>query len=95
MVRGKRAVIKIAEPGGYTGQKGRIAMTDQKRTVTNTSDTEIAYEASVLLMDDELREELHLELAPCTDQEFFTAYEKAHEEKFGEEWELSKVNPIW
>ena len=46
-------------------------------------------------MDDEICAELHERLAPCTDQEFFTAYEKAHEEKFGEEWELSKANPCW
>lgn len=35
------------------------------------------------------------ELAPCTEQEFFTAYEKAHEAKFGEAWELSKPNPCY
>lgn len=39
-------------------------------------------------MDDEIREELNRELAPCTEQEFFTAYEKAHEEKFGEEFQI-------
>ena len=64
-------------------------------TVINASGVEISFEASVILMDDEIREELHRELAPCTDQEFFTAYEKAHAEKFGEEWELSKKNPVW
>lgn len=63
--------------------------------VINASGVEISFEASVILMDDEIREELHCELAPCTDQEFFTAYEKAHAEKFGEEWELSKENPCW
>ena len=63
--------------------------------VINSSGTEIDFEASVALMDDDIREELHYALAPCTDQEFFTAYEKAHIEKFGEEWELSKRNPVW
>lgn len=63
--------------------------------VINQSGTEINFEASVNLMDDEIRERLHWEIAPCTDQEFFTAYEKAHEEKYGEEWELSKENPEW
>ena len=63
--------------------------------VINASGVEISFEASVVLMDDEIREELYCELAPCTDQEFFTAYEKAHAEKFGEEWELSKKNPCW
>ncbi len=64
-------------------------------TVTNKNGTEISFDASVNLMDDEIREKLHAELAPCTNQEFFTAYEAAHLEKFGEELELSKVNPVW
>ena len=63
--------------------------------VINKSGTQINYDAAVQLMDDDLREELHARLAPCTEQEFFTAYEAAHAEKFGEEWELSKENPCW
>ena len=63
--------------------------------VKNSSGTMIDFEVAVNLMDDEVRESLNEKLAPCTDQEFFTAYEKAHEEKFGEEWELSKANPVY
>lgn len=63
--------------------------------VINMNGTKINYEAAVELMDDELREELHMDLAPCTEQDFFTAYEKAHAEKYGEEWELSKENPCY
>ena len=63
--------------------------------VINMNGTEINYESAVELMDDEIREELHMDLAPCTEQEFFTAYEKAHAEKYGEEWELSKENPCY
>lgn len=63
--------------------------------VINKSGTQINYDAAVQLMDDDLREELHAQLAPCTEQEFFSAYEAAHAEKFGEEWELSKENPCW
>ena len=63
--------------------------------VINMNGTEINYEVAVELMDDEIRESLHFELAPCTEQEFFTAYEKAHAEKYGEEWELSKENPCY
>jgi hypothetical protein len=51
--------------------------------------------AAVLLMDDALREEIHNAIVPCSDQEFFEAYEDAHQQKFGEEWELSKENPVW
>ena len=57
--------------------------------------TEINYEAAVELMDDEICESLNFEIAPCTEQEFFTAYEKAHAEKYGEEWELSKEYPCY
>lgn len=63
--------------------------------VINKSGTQINYDAAVQLMDDEIREELHAQLAPCTEQEFFAAYEAAHAEKYGEEWELSKENPCW
>lgn len=63
--------------------------------VKNRNGAVIDFESAVQLMDDEIREKLHFDLAPCTDQEFFTAYEKAHEEKYGEEWELSKENPVW
>ena len=63
--------------------------------VINMNGTEINYEAAVAMMDDEIREDLNFELAPCTEQEFFTAYEKAHIEKYGEGWELSKENPCY
>ena len=63
--------------------------------VVNANGTIVDYDVAVSLMDDIIREALHMELAPCTEQEFFTAYEKAHMEKFGEEWELSKQNPCY
>ena len=63
--------------------------------VINMNGTEIDYDAAVELMDDEICESLNFEIAPCTEQEFFTAYEKAHAEKYGEEWELSKENPCY
>ena len=63
--------------------------------VINMNGTEIDYDAAVELMDDEICESLSFEIAPCTEQEFFTAYENAHAEKYGEEWELSKENPCY
>lgn len=63
--------------------------------VTNACGSRVDFEAAVPMMDDNLRERLHAQLAPCSPQEFFTAYEQAHEEEFGEEWELSKENPVW
>jgi hypothetical protein len=66
-----------------------------KQEVINKNGTSIDFEASVFYMDYEIREHLHVILAPCTHQRFFTAYEEAHLIKFGEAWELSKENPVW
>lgn len=62
--------------------------------VTNREGVQIDFDAAVLLMDDDLREELAAE-GYETEQEFFSAYETAHEDKFGEEWELAKAHPVW
>ena len=62
--------------------------------VININGCEIDFVTSVNFMDDEIRESLSNELSPCTDQEFFTAYEKAHAATYGEsDWEFSKPNP--
>lgn len=66
-----------------------------KNTVKNQYNVEIDFAQSVMYMDDDIREEIHSDLAPCTEQEFFDAYCKAHEEKFGEPWELDKRNPVY
>lgn len=63
--------------------------------VINRAGTMIDWEASATMMDADLCEKLSSEMAPCSPQEFFSAYEEAHEEEFGEEWELSKENPVW
>lgn len=44
------------------------------------------YEAAVQLMDDELREQVHKDLAPCTDEQFLEEYCKRHLEKYGIEF---------
>ena len=62
--------------------------------VINLNGVEIDFDAAVELMDDEIREAVCIAFAPCTEQEFFTAYEKAHAARFGA-WELSKVNPVY
>lgn len=63
--------------------------------VRNKNGYELDFDTAVDFMDDELREQLHMELAPCTEQEFFNAYAKAYEEKYGEEWFLSSENPCY
>lgn len=62
-------------------------------TITNTWGTEIDFTAAATLMDDEIREEIAGTVD--TEQEFFDAYCKAHEEKYGEEFELAKANPVY
>ena len=44
----------------------------------------VDYKAAEQLFDKELAEDLHMDLAPCTPQEFFDAYCVAHELKYGE-----------
>lgn len=46
---------------------------------------EVCFNACVALMDDEIREELHMELAPCTEQEFLDEYIVRHAEKYNGE----------
>lgn len=62
--------------------------------VINDAGIMIDFDAAVELMDDDIREELY-DKDFDTKQEFFTAYEAAHLAKYGEEWELSKANPVW
>ena len=49
---------------------------------------EVDFDAAVNMMDVEIREELHNELAPCTEQEFMDAYVKAHKVKYNEQFEI-------
>ena len=48
----------------------------------------VDYEACVSMMDDDIREQLHRELAPCTNQEFLDAYVDKHFEKYGEDFSI-------
>lgn len=57
--------------------------------VTNIrTDEEMDFDAAVMMMDDEIREEIHAEMAPCTAQEFMSAYVERHFEKYGEEFTI-------
>ena len=63
--------------------------------VINPYGLEIDWDAAGVLMDDDIREEVHAELAPCTPQAFFDRYCQLHEERYGEPWELAKPNPCY
>ena len=63
--------------------------------VTNRYGIEVDFDLAVSLMYDDLREEIHDDLAPCTDQEFFDAYAAKHAEKYGEDdWQPARENPV-
>lgn len=62
---------------------------ENKNVVVNSWGKTIAendgdWDAIVNYMDRDVAEEIHGLLAPCSNQEFFDAYCKAHEKKFGE-----------
>lgn len=63
--------------------------------IKNSWGTEIDFDVAVSMMDDEIRENLHSEITPCTEQEFFTAYAAAHKAQFGEDWILDTENPCY
>lgn len=63
--------------------------------VTNQNGTELDFTAAVEYMDDDIREDLHIRMAPCSEQVFFTAYEVAHCVKYGEPWFLSQKHLNW
>jgi hypothetical protein len=64
-------------------------------TVNNPHGVKIDFEAAVAIMDNEIREIIHAEHAPCGAQEFFDAYCGEHETQFGTEFEPAKRNPVW
>lgn len=53
------------------------------------------WDAIVNLMDDDIREQTHLECAPCTNTEFLEAYCKLHFEKYGKKFVAELDNPVW
>ncbi len=54
----------------------------------NLNGTATDFNACVALMDDDLREEISADLAPCTEQEFINEYCKRHFEKYGADFEI-------
>ena len=47
---------------------------------------EMDFETLVELMDNEIREKIHNEIAPCTEQVFIERYMKEHKKKYGEKF---------
>lgn len=73
----------------YVRKTEEKIMEDKNVVVVNSWGKKICkndgeWDAIVNYMDRDIAEELHSKLAPCSNQEFFDAYCKAHEKKFGE-----------
>lgn len=80
--------------------KTKIAMTNYcaenfENLLLVSAREEAAIETVANLMDDDLREELNGEIAPCAFADFCSAYSAAHYKKFGEIWEFAKENPCF
>lgn len=55
----------------------------------------IDFDAAVQFMDDEIRERLHVELAPCDSQYFYERYCEEHKKKYGEDFFTEEKNIVW
>lgn len=70
-------------------ERKQIAYDAMDQYVEDEDGHMINYDAAVVMMDDDLREQLHREMAPCTKQEFYDAYVKAHAAKYnGEKFQI-------
>lgn len=75
----------------YSGFRMEIRETPNRReNMTRTIEIdgrEISaneWDGMVALMDDAIRESVHVDLAPCSPEEFFAEYQTRHQAKFGE-----------
>ncbi len=59
---------------------------DSGKYVVNLDGGYVDFEWAMSCADEELCEELHNKMAPCSKQEFFNAYGHAHYERFGEDF---------
>lgn len=63
-------------------------MKREEETKVVLNGDEVYFSSCVALMDDEIREILSQDLAPCTEQEFIDAYAIAHFEIFGKKFKI-------
>ena len=56
-------------------------------TIKNKHGQELDYEDVVEYMDDDIREYLHHQLAPCSAQHFYNEYCKMHKEIYNEDFD--------
>lgn len=49
---------------------------------------EVDFDVCVNMMDDEIRESIHADMAPCGEQEFIDRYCQLHFDKYGEKFQV-------
>ena len=91
---------ECGEEGEYRDQDGEMfwiedlewveSEREEQIMVKNSWGTKFDFDVTVNYMDDEIRERIHNELAPCTEQEFFDAYCQADKD-----WVFNKKNPVY
>lgn len=70
-------------------EKKEMFLMGEKVKYVKLGNLKIKFEDAVEFMNDEIREELHSKLSPCTDQKFLSAYAKAHFKKFNKSFEFT------
>lgn len=72
----------------FDGNYAYVIKVNNRTVVMTKDDSIVDYDIAVNLMDDDIRESVHSDLAPCTNQEFFDEYCKRHFDKFGKEFQI-------
>lgn len=86
-------VIYSDDGWGDFAEKYQSNYVDIKQTkkgdmiIKDSQGKELEYDEVVDLMDDDIREYLHHQLAPCSPQYFFNEYCKMHKEIYGDDFE--------
>jgi hypothetical protein len=63
-------------------------------TILNRHGRRIDFDAAAQLMDKDLTDAMDAE-SWVDEQEFFNAYCQRHHQRFGDEFEPDKTNPVW
>lgn len=84
ITRDRDGITGIDDIDDFDGILQRHAIPEDK--ALDLDGNVIDFEAACNVMDCDLREEISMELAPCSNQTFLVAYAEAHERKFGEEF---------
>ena len=75
--------------------KGDENMVFENMNVKNKHGQELDFEVVTNYMDNDIREYLHHQLAPCSPQYFYDMYVKMHKEIHDEEFFTEEENIVW